>query len=65
MIEARRTDTVLNDGLSVAPIPPSQVVAELLRTSSPKKYRQAGRLQGKIVIAHDFKAPLPEMEPYS
>ncbi|MCY3779213.1 MAG: type II toxin-antitoxin system prevent-host-death family antitoxin [Chloroflexi bacterium] len=38
---------------------------QLVATIAPKKGpRKAGRLKGKIKIADDFDAPLPEFEPY-
>ena len=38
---------------------------KLVSTIIPKKGpRKAGRLKGKLVIADDFDAPLPEFEPY-
>ncbi|NJM48493.1 MAG: DUF2281 domain-containing protein, partial [Alkalinema sp. RU_4_3] len=32
--------------------------------TSPQKYRQAGSLQGKIILAADFDAPLEDLKDY-
>lgn len=68
MFETTRSETVGTDGILHIAVPeliPGQVVEVVLRESPPKKYRHAGRLEGKFQIADDFNAPLPEMEPYS
>ncbi|MFZ4507245.1 MAG: DUF2281 domain-containing protein [Fimbriimonas sp.] len=69
MYETTRSETVGSDGMihiAVPELTPGQVVEVILRDTPPrKKFREAGRLAGKIVIADDFDAPLEEMEPYS
>jgi hypothetical protein len=68
MVEIKRTETVGRDGMVHIAIPelaPGQLVQIVVREEPAKKYRRAGGLEGKITIADDFDAPLPQMEPYS
>lgn len=68
MQESIRSETVGSDGvlhIAVPDLAPGQVVEVILREPRAERYRQAGRLKGKIHVAEDFDAPLPEMEPYS
>ena len=67
--ETIRSEVVGSDGMlhiAVPELTPGQVVEVVLRDNPPKKkYREAGGMEGRIVIADDFDAPLPEMAPYS
>jgi hypothetical protein len=68
MHESIRSETVGSDGIlhiAVPDLTPGQVVEVILREPAPERYRQVGRLRGKIQIANEFDAPLQEMEPYS
>ena len=68
MVEIVRTETVDGNGslhLDLSGLEPGLRVEVILREASPKVYREPGGLEGKIRIAPDFDAPIPEMEPYA
>lgn len=53
-------DRVLREGEEIIIAKAGRPAAKLVPMSAPKKIRKPGALKGKIKIAKDFDAPLPE-----
>ena len=57
-------ESLQQEALHYAEFLAQKYATEQTQTSPPKKYRQAGTMQGLIVMSDDFDAPLEDLKDY-